>query len=702
MEKRSETIGKVNLDLSYYSGSDGYSEGAVEDELLTIVQNEPEESFNDIIARRHTWNVLYHLSDMRGNIADFLPVQKTQKVLEIGAGCGAVTGVLSDKAEHVTCIELSYRRSLINAYRNRNRDNIDIIVGNFEDIEPDLKDEYDYIFLIGVLEYSGEYIHSAEPYLDMLSRLTGHLAQGGEIVAGIENKYGMKYIAGCTEDHTGVFYDGIEGYRDTEKVRTFSKKGIEALAKKAGLRTEFYYPYPDYKLPSVVFSDERLPHPGELSDNIRNFAAPRFVAFDEARAFDEAVREGAFPAVSNSFLVLLSKEDRIESFDVKRTLYSRHSDERDDRYRIRTDIQEDGYHKKYVMKYPKTPAARSHLLGMYDSYLKLSEKLKNSSVRVNRARLVNDRNGDFVGVQFEYLEGKTLDDILTGYMREGRKDAALKVIGQFAAFVRAKRPADLDLIFSNIMITADGAWNITDYEWMEEGADPEFIIYRALRYFRDDNGEVIPEDELYAAAKTDTARKAEFEKKEDELQLKIAGSHVSLRSMYSIFGRGYVTLAQALHGYGELLRPGHAKFYYDTGKGYTEQEMTYYDGRVSDDMRVCFDVPLPEGVKQLRVDPAETSCMVRLTDATVKEAMTNGHVCDKTVFFDTEDPQLIFDLPAGCREFHLEYVIGTMDKEMIADIGGRFTRYETAPKGLLKKPTEKKAYDKVSLLDRAE
>ncbi len=701
MDKRSEKIGKVNVDLSYYSGSDGYSEGAVEDELLTIVQNEPEESYNDIIARRHTWNVLYHLSDVRENIADFLPIQKSQKVLEIGAGCGAVTGALADKAEHVTCIELSYKRSQINAYRHRDRDNLDIIVGNFEDIEPDITEEYDYIFLIGVLEYSGEYIHSETPYEDMLSRLTNHLAQGGEIVVGIENKYGLKYIAGCTEDHTGDFYSGVGGYKDTESVKTFSKKGIEKLAKKVGLRTEFYYPYPDYKLPAVVFSDERLPRPGELGDNIRNFDAPRFVAFDEARVFDEVIREGAFPSVSNSFLVLMSKEDRIESFDVKRTLYSKHSDERDEKYRIRTDIQEDGYHRKYVMKYPKTPAARTHLLSMYDNSLKLEDKLKNSSVKVNKARLMTDKDGNFVAVQFEYLEGKTLDDILAGYVHEGKKDTALKVIGQFAAFVRAKRPADLDLIFSNIMITSDGAWNITDYEWMEEGADPEFIIYRALRYFTADNGDLISEEELYAAAKTDAGRKAEFEKKEAELQLKIAGDHVSLKSMYSIFGRGYVTLEQAMKGYTELLRPGHAKFYYDTGSGYTEQEMTYYDGTVSDDMKVCFDIPLPDGVKALRVDPVETSCIVRLTDATVKEAMTNGHVCGRTVFFDNGDPQFIFELPAGTKEFHIEYTIGTMDKDMLSDIGGRFTEYETAPKWALGKPVEKKAYDKISLLDGA-
>lgn len=704
MEKRSETIGKINIDLSYYSGEDVYSEGAVEDDLLAIVRDEPARRYNEIIGRRHTWNALYHLSDMRGNIVDFLPIQSKHRVLEIGAGCGAVTGALADKAAHVTCVELSYKRSLINAYRHRERDNIDIIVGNFEDIERELTEEYDYVFLIGVLEYAGSYItkkeDAADPYLSMLKRLTGHLAQGGEIVAGIENKYGMKYLSGCREDHTGGFYDGIEGYTGTDKVRTFSKNGLMKLAKNAGLRTVFYYPYPDYKLPAVIFSDERLPHQGELTDNIRNYDASRFVAFDEAKAFDEAIREGIFPEVSNSFLVLMSKEDRIESFDMKRPLYSRHSDNRDPEYQIRTDILVDGYHKRYVMKYPKTSSARSHLLKMYDTSVRMTEELKDSPVRVNRAKLFTV-GGDFAGVEFEYLEGRTLEDVLIDYIRSGKKEDALKIVAQFAAFIRAKRPADLDLIFSNIMITPDGAWNITDYEWIEEGADPEFIIYRSLYYFVEENKGLIPTEELYEAARLDTRRLSDLKEDELALQHKICGDHISLKKMYDIFGKGGVTLGRAVTGFAPLLRPEHAGVYFDTGSGFSEDNLQHYEAEVGDDMRVSFDIPLPAGVRSIRVDPVETACMVRLISATVPEATVNGHVCGRTVIFETEDPQFLFTIPSGTDVFHIEYTLQMINRDMFDDIGQKLTDYETAPTGFLKKQRpEKKEYDKISLLDR--
>ena len=146
-----EAIGNVMLNYKYYSGEDLYSEGAGEDILLDLVSRYTEADYGHIIQNTRSWSVMYHLSHVRENICSWLPVTKKDKVLEIGAGCGAVTGCLARLAGHVTCIELSKKRSTINAVRHKMLDNIEIIVGNFEDIEPDIEEKYDYITLIGVL-----------------------------------------------------------------------------------------------------------------------------------------------------------------------------------------------------------------------------------------------------------------------------------------------------------------------------------------------------------------------------------------------------------------------------------------------------------------------------------------------------------------------------------------------------------------------
>ena len=36
-----------------------------------------------------------------------------------------------------------------------------------------------------------------------------HLKKGGRIVIAIENRLGLKYFAGCAEDHLGTYFSGI-------------------------------------------------------------------------------------------------------------------------------------------------------------------------------------------------------------------------------------------------------------------------------------------------------------------------------------------------------------------------------------------------------------------------------------------------------------------------------------------------------------
>lgn len=133
----------------------------------------------------------------------WIPFDGSEKVLEIGAGPGAITGVLTERCGSVDCVDLSRKRSLINAYRHRNCSNLTIHVGNFEDIEPELDRDYDYVFLIGVLEYAGSYLHSSDPFGQELRTILSHVKPGGRVVIAIENRIGLKYWAGCAEDHSG-------------------------------------------------------------------------------------------------------------------------------------------------------------------------------------------------------------------------------------------------------------------------------------------------------------------------------------------------------------------------------------------------------------------------------------------------------------------------------------------------------------------
>lgn len=296
-----EKIGKVLMDFSFYKGKDLYSDGDIENELLEIVSTT--DNYEEVIARDNRWPILYHLSKQRQNIIEWYPISNSETVLEIGAGCGAITGVLCEKASSVTAVELSKKRSLINATRNNSKENLEIIVGDLNEIQ--FTKKYDIITLIGVLEYAPSFNNSMEPFHDFLKKIKLLLKPEGKLFIAIENKFGLKYWAGAREDHTGEFFDSIQGYKTTNKVGTFSKKEMTVLLSEVGFtNTTFYYPIPDYKLPLQIFSDSQLPKVGELRELIHNFDQPRLHLFDESTVYDQLIKNDEFSFFANSFLVI--------------------------------------------------------------------------------------------------------------------------------------------------------------------------------------------------------------------------------------------------------------------------------------------------------------------------------------------------------------------------------------------------------------
>ncbi|MCR4584250.1 MAG: class I SAM-dependent methyltransferase, partial [Lachnospiraceae bacterium] len=467
-----EYIGKVCLDLSMYSGRDLYSDGDVEDELIQIVKDNDEASFRDIIEKNTKWPILYHLSVQRGNIVEWLPLEG-KKVLEVGSGCGAVTGVLSEKADSVTCIELSKKRSMINAYRHKEKENIEIHVGNFQDIEDKLDRDFDYIMLIGVLEYADSYIGGSRPQEQFLKCLKSHLKADGTIVVAIENRYGLKYFAGAGEDHTGRYFDGIENYPVRKGVRTFGIEGLKRIAGNAGFeKISEYYPYPDYKFTGMIFSPRRLPEKGELKNNICNYDRERMLIFDETKAFDGIAEDGNFRTFSNSYLLLLNGESDVD--------YIKYSSDRAPEYAISTRICHDGAGLR-VEKRPLYKEGAAHIKKLIERRELLEKQYAASGLEINKGRL--EYEGDMPVAVFEYLDGKNLESRVERRLSEGSEDAFCELFEEYLKRITpsdVKAPVCRDMIFSNIICDND-RWTLIDYEWTDkDGGTPEEAALRTL------------------------------------------------------------------------------------------------------------------------------------------------------------------------------------------------------------------------------
>lgn len=649
-------IGKIKLNLKHYPGEDLYCDGAIEDELLEIARDYSTVEFQRIIEEKKSWPVLYHLSALRENIVEWLPIDKKMKVLEIGAGCGAITGALAAKAGEVTCIDLSKKRSMINAYRHVDCDNVMIHVGNFQDVEPDLPCDYDYICLIGVFEYAQAYIQSETPYEDFLNIIKKHVKPQGHIVIAIENKFGLKYWAGCKEDHLGTYFSGLEDYPDGGVVRTFTKDGLLAIARKCGCEeTSMYYPYPDYKFPTSIYSDAYLPKVGELSSNLRNFDRERLQLFDEKKVFDSIIREKQFPLFSNSYMLVLGPKLPIE--------YVKYSNDRADAFRIKTILKEDAAGKK-IEKHPLSDAAQNHIRKTYEAYAKLDERYRGGELSINRCKLEKSgQEGAYLSL--EYLTGTSLTELLDEKLESGDWKGFQALFEEYVRKIsyREEEPvADYDLIFANILVSADNTWNVIDYEWtFNRPIETKEIAFRAVYCYLLENEKRNKLNLNLITEKLGITQvdMEQYRKQEMDFQKYVTGKCKSMAEIREDIGYPVYTVEAFIEGQLAAVKKDRVQIYEDTGKGFREEQSFFLEENDEQVQRMAdgsmeLNVPVAGGRSALRIDPCSDYCIVSIKqllwngEAVAwkgKQVQTNGtKVGEQTYVFATKDPNITVSL----------------------------------------------------------
>ena len=676
LSKLPAQIGKVKLDYQFYPGKDLYSDGEIEDKILSIVKNAAHVEYPSIIEESRSWPILYHLSSLRGNIVDWLPIKSTDKVLEIGSGCGAITEKLAEKAKSVTCVDLSAKRSRINAYRNQDKDNIEIHVGNFSDIEPSLGEDYDFACMIGVFEYGQSYIHTKTPYEDFLKIMMKHVKKEGCIVIAIENKFGLKYWAGCQEDHAGAYFCGLEGYPEGGSARTFTRPGLEKIFKNCGVENySFYYPYPDYKFPTVIYSDRRLPHQGELTDNIRNFDRDRMVLFNEKYVFDGTIQDGLFDVFSNSYLVMIGGEAN--------TCYVKYSNDRAGKYALRTDIVDtpDG---RVVRKIPMNEQAAGHIRGMKQAYELLKDRYEGSGLSINACQITKEGYA-----QFPYEKGVTLEELLDECLERDDMEEFHRLFDRYYELVSYgsdKPVTDYDLIFANILVDGD-KWTVIDYEWtMKRQIPPQEIAFRAVYCYvlEEEKRNRLDLDAIMRKLGITEKMADSYRRKEAKFQKQVTGKRMSMGEIRSLIGTYCIEPKTLMEYHLKKILDERIQIYFDNGKGFQEENSYYMPDVYEDESLVCAQIPFDGNVKTLRIDPADCSCMVKILKLDLngvdvpfqkKFIQTNGKMVKPGCYvFDTQDPNLcimVSELAMDVEnELTIEMEVSPVPKDMAQDMMG--------------------------------
>lgn len=479
-------MAKINYD--FYDEKDYYSDGDIEDTILEYIKKYPND-YEKAFEKDASWPVVYHLSNARKNAISWYPFKKNCTILEVGAGMGAITDELCKHAKKVTSIELSKRRASAILMRNEDKDNLEIIVGNYNKIQ--FNEKYDYILLNGVLEYSALYIDSDNPYVDFINSLKKHLNKDGKILIAIENKFGLKYWCGADEDHTGKMFEGIRNYKESHNVKTFSKNELEVLAKTCGFNINYYYMFPDYKFPEIIYTDNSL-NKDIYSNYTPYYCSKMSLLTLEKQLYKEIYNNKEIPFFANSYFIELS----IEKTPIE-VEYVKFNNYRSKEYNLSTYLKDNKFYKK------KTHEEAQKQI---DAILKIQKKLEKNKVELihnNKEEneiyslpakgmnlsnymttLYKEKKYDEICIEFDkiylYLKNhsgkktKTKNNVLKKYHINTDKYNIDKL--------NFYTDGILDCILANIFVEEE-KYILIDQEWYEQNVPIEYILYRAIINF---------------------------------------------------------------------------------------------------------------------------------------------------------------------------------------------------------------------------
>jgi SAM-dependent methyltransferase len=586
----------------------------MDNEMLQYAKNQDNGWYED-----GRWPIVHQMSPLRHNILNWYPFKENCTIMEICGGHGALTGLLCERASRVISVEPVKSRAEVNYARHSDCDNLEIVVADFQSIPDNWK--FDYVIVNGVLEYSSYMVNSENPYQDFLRLAANHLNKEGRILLAIENRLGIKYFSGSKEYHTEKFFSGVNGYPNNENVRTFSKQELSDLICSANLNiVKFYYPYPDYRFPSEIFTDKSI---NKMKPSVANYPMDmnRVKLFDDEHVYRSLMKLNIMQNFANSFLIEIAIENNLTPFDAG---YIKVSANRNEKYKIMTIIDEKRHR---VYKKSISPKGEKHL-----------QKMK----KFDGFRLGNLKNIECLqerdGISYDFLPLQSLEQKLLEQCRTNNLDGFIDIFKAllFAipysiqlsiqpiskdfeeAFGLSKcerrlrwiNNLNIDLISSNIFPDGD-IYHVIDYEWHMPCQIPlEFVVWRLLNQFIEDNdlSHFIKKELLYSLVNIDE----DVEKCFKEWELHFAYKFVGIKNLYDISKKIISIDLDEVMQTQLKARFLESSLFFDVGEGFSED--LYAKSIAEDDSSgfiVYYNFEGIENIRKLRWDPLEgyASCV---------------------------------------------------------------------------------------------
>jgi len=226
-------------------------------------------SANPKIKELYTWTD----APSRADGTFYLSLTPQSSVLDLGSGWGSYTFGLSPRVKQVIAADSSLGSLEFISLRAQQDKRGNVAAVHIEPLDyarlPFPDSAFDAVIMNGVLEWVGSYLKKGDPLKiqrNCLKEVSRVLKPGGEVLIGIENRFGLRYILGAPDDHLkyysssrSVSYTTLLPRMIADRIcrrtlgvsyRTYTHSlwGYRRMLKGAGFKKiDFYFPEQDYR-----------------------------------------------------------------------------------------------------------------------------------------------------------------------------------------------------------------------------------------------------------------------------------------------------------------------------------------------------------------------------------------------------------------------------------------------------------------------
>ncbi len=171
-------------------------------------------------------------------------------------------------------------------------------------IDADHDNKFDYIILIGILEYQPDPV-------TYLERVAGCLGASGRLLIVSDNRFGLRYFCGDHDLYTDRSFDGIEDYdtlfesdRELIGARSYSRHELTGFITMAGFdNNRFYSVFPDIRYAQLLYSEDYEPNEQLVIRYQPYYNHPESVFLSEGRILNDLSDNQMLHTMADGYLI---------------------------------------------------------------------------------------------------------------------------------------------------------------------------------------------------------------------------------------------------------------------------------------------------------------------------------------------------------------------------------------------------------------